>query len=235
MDPALGDFSTAVAAQLTEFINGRVREGWEFAWWPEATTIETRTVETTAGNFVGLDQTGQTAIGEVRRVWRRDPRSSTAPDALGFWMGEHGLQLGTDAPATVVVEFRKRPPEFSSTVWDTAATYAAGDLAYVAATGQCYLALQGGAAKNPVTETASWAVVEFPYVLANFVKRAAYADALLDDGQDDKAARNEENAYRLLWDAADIAEPQQGQYSRATVAAAPGGLDRDEFSGSGLV
>jgi hypothetical protein len=42
MDPTRGDFNNAVAAAMTEYVNNRIRQGWEQEVWPEWTLIEQR-------------------------------------------------------------------------------------------------------------------------------------------------------------------------------------------------
>ncbi len=174
------------------------------SYWTELTAID---------KFISLDQTGQTPIGEVFNVYRRNPRLYRNAGELGKGLSENGIQLDLDAPATVWVYFRSRPPLFDSTPWDAATSYVAGDVCYQPDDGECYRCIQAHSNHEPPAAS-YWEKVDFPYVLAPYVKHAAYADALREDGQNDKADREDDKAEKKLMKEIDKIEMQQGQTQR---------------------
>jgi hypothetical protein len=82
--------------------------------------------------------------------------------------------------------------------------------------GECYLA-KGATTGNVPTNGTYWTKVDFPSVLASWVKRAAFADGLKDQKQTDRAAEELTEALGELQEAASRALEQQGQYERASV------------------
>jgi len=129
--------------------------------------------------------TGLTEIGEVEQISRSDPRLTKYVTLLPFSPSADGIQVESDAPSLVYVKFRRRPGRFTSLTYNALTTYAADALVYYPPTGECYRALNSTTGNLPTT--ANWERVEFPAFLELFVKLAAYADALKDDGQLEKA------------------------------------------------
>lgn len=208
IDPAEGDYTDSFVAAVAESVNLRVREGWEWTYWPEWTLTEERTPD--ANNVIEYEQAGETVIGEIFGVSSVDPGEQAARWVTWRPTDEGILITAETVPDPAYVKFRQRPPEFSGEEWDATVTYAVGDLVYVDDARGCFRSIQAGMNQDPETETAYWTAVEFPYVLANFVKRAVYADMLQEDGQDDKAQRQESRAYAELLRAVDVVEEQQG-------------------------
>lgn len=255
-----GDVPVADQLRHGEFAAQRLREGWEYEYWPEWTVIEQRRfrAEWTAtsyaagaevwhagtdlywqaaesvistdvpgasakwvelvsfARYVGLDQPGLTPIGEVRALYRQNPRVSTRPGELPYNMVDTGVQPVSWTGTSVWVEFRRRPPVVSGREYDPARAYVAGEVAYYATAGECYEA-KGATTGNLPTNATYWARVEFPYVLAEYVKRAAAADALRAGGGHDKADAEEAKAYTHLLQAAHTATASQGQFPRVAV------------------
>lgn len=169
--------------------------------WSELTSFE---------RYVAYQQTGKTKLGEVFGVWTKDPRVNRAPGELGYDLNEKGVLVDFDAPATVWVEFQLRPAEFTSVPWAAATAYVADNLVYLDSTGEVYRALQASTNQTPPNAT-YWAKVDFPYVLAPFVKAAGKADVLREEGQEDAAIRQEGRAGKLLMDAYDNLEMRQNR------------------------
>jgi len=273
VDPTTGDFTDAHAAAIAAFATSRIREGWEWDYWPEWTLCERRQYRPSydagepyglaaevlyddnyyyslqaanTGNtpdtadtwwklvsdvaadvdedyefdrYVDTDQTGETAIGEVRSVSSRNPRVSNFPGNVAFSISSNGVQPSSLAPNRVWVQFRMRPPEYSTSEWASGTAYAIGDVVYVDSTGQCYMAVDASTGEDPTSATDYWTVQDVPFVLVNFLKRATYADLLVEDGQESKAEKQENRAYAFLADAWDVTIGQQGQQDRAEVIA----------------
>lgn len=162
--------------------------------------------------YVELEQTGQTKIGQVWNLFKENPSTSRTPGELGFDLSNHGIEPVVGAPNRVYVHFQLRPPEFTSTPWDSAATYEVDDLVYYPTTGECYIAILAGSNKNPEIQTTYWRKVDFPYVLAEFAKLYAVADSLNEEGQTDKAKAMRADAYDKLMDEFDNLEMRQDQH-----------------------
>lgn len=216
MDPAR-DLTFPQAATLTEYIQTRFDEAVGFEFWPELMATEERTVD---GNKVfAYEEVGKTDIGEVANVALRNPRQSRAPGYMPFEPCANGIQLAPEAPATVWVTFRVRPATWTSVPWTaaTAASLVLGAVRYYPVTGECYVSLEAGNVAVPGSDATKWVKVDFPMVLAPFVKRAAAADRLGDQKQQARKATELAQAYQDLSDAAEQATSQQGQFSRIEV------------------
>lgn len=167
--------------------------------------------------YISLDQPGFTAIGQVKRVCKRDPYVyPKTPGEIPFRISGKGIQLKQDAPGLVYVEYRQRPPVFTSTPWSSTAAYVTGNVTY-GSDGNGYLALQNSANQNPVTQAAYWQLIPFPEVLATSVKRFALSDAYRDQKQNDRAKEEEEAAREELQDVWDAEVASQGQWASAAV------------------
>lgn len=174
--------------------------------------------------YIAYEQTGQTKMDEVQAVNRRDPRVwpgrefpvPFAPSADGIQIRDH------TAPGVVWVTFRLRAPQFTSVLYSAVGNVAVNDLRYWPAasggTGEVYSAVQAQtpAAQNPANAV-FWSRVSFPDILANFVKRAVFADALSDQKQQDRKTNELETAYDELAEASDRALSAQGVFARAAV------------------
>lgn len=207
-NPADARFYQCIVAHTT----GAVFDGTKFG------------VLTPFDRYVAYEQTGQTKMDEVKAVTRRDPRVWPGrPCGVAFAPSADGIQiLDHSAPGVVWVTFRLRPPQFTSVLYSAAGNVALNDLRYwpsgSGGTGEVYQALQAQtpAALNPAT-AAYWSKVSFPDILANFVKRAVFADALSDQKQQDRKTNELETAYDELAEASDRALSAQGQFERAAV------------------
>lgn len=181
------------------------------AWWTPLTEFS---------RYIDLEQTGKTPIGEVVEVWTTQPYLSPSMDrVVPFRIGADRIELDPIGLLSAWVEYRIRPSEMSATTWSGATAYAKGDRVYLASTGQTYLALAGSTNQLPSTATSFWSVEPMPYILAPYVTHAAYADALREDGQHDKARAERGEAESLLEDEMDKLNLQQRQTARAYVRA----------------
>lgn len=165
--------------------------------------------------YIAYEQTGRTPMDAVKSVNRRNPRTSPDnPGRLNFVPSNRGIQVQSVAPNVVWVEFRERPPVFTSTPWRTGHAYDQGDLVYY--NGDTFLSLLGDN-DAAVDGISNWARVPFPAILAGYVKRAAFSDALSDQKQQDRKRLELGLAQDELADALDRELDAQGQYERATV------------------
>lgn len=169
-------------------------------------------VVTDLNRYIAYEQTGKDAFGEVFAIYAADPNLNVRPKVIPFRLSTAGLQLGPGPwPNSVWVEYRQRPSQFTYALVDTAGTYAVGDLVYSAAQRDCFKAIAADAPGDELTDAAQWTRVPFPLVLANASKIAAYADALREDGQLDKAMIEENRAAKILEDEMEKIVVQQSQ------------------------
>jgi hypothetical protein len=117
------------------FINLWVRRLWDKVDWNEWTTVEERTP---VDHVVYYEQDNKTPLGRVLKVFLNDPLSTNAPVDIPFRLTDQGVHCGYEHGATVWIKFIQREPQFTSDLWNPARTYNAGELAYLAETGECY-------------------------------------------------------------------------------------------------
>lgn len=165
---------------------------------------------TSFARYIALEQTGKTVIAEVDFICRNDPDlNPTRKGEIPHTITNLGVVPLATTGTRVYVRFRKPVPQFTSTEWDAAETYAIGDLVYDDDSGDCYKAIQAGT-NHAVTDADYWERVEFPARLKNFVTIAAYADALRGDDQTGKAIAESRNAELALVQAHDAVFGGQG-------------------------
>lgn len=183
--------------------------------------------------YVGYCQPGKTPLGRIEGVYLRDPNVATRnPGKIPWRKSTLGVQVNIRAPGQVYVKFSLREPVFTTVPYSSTFAYTgAGELVYVAgplnanATGNCYTSIKAGTGQSPTAVNSTyWALVQFPLVLSNFVKRAALSDALRDLKQQDRAALEEERAKQELSDAVDREIQSQSGSERASAQTYGSGL-----------
>ena len=155
-----------------------------------------------------------TAIGEMLGIYRSDPRANAdsvvslayTVDGTGIWVHD-SLRGGQ----TNWIKYRRRPPMFTLVAWSAGGSYTLGDVVYVASTGECYQAALSSAGAEV------WVKLDMPYILQDFVVRAAAADYLREQGNEDRAEREEAAALRKLVEQHDKTFLQQGQAMRMAI------------------
>lgn len=173
---------------------------------------------------LAFDQSGETAIGEVKAIWDCDPRYVMNAARVGGGRGpdyrrrsDYLQVLGT---ANVVFpEFRKPCPQFSGAPRDEAETYDAGEQLYDADTGDYWTAVESIAAgESPTTDPDKWERVEFPWYLAEYVAQSAYAMLTNAEQESPENFTVQMTAgYPLLLAEVDSIERQQGQTRQLNV------------------
>ncbi len=165
--------------------------------------------------YVDYEQTGQTVISRVKGVSTRSPLVfPTKYGPLAFSKSDAGVQVGPDAPEVVWVQFQAIPPVFTSTPWAASTGYAVGDLVYNG--GETYRCTTGHISTSTFDST-KFTLVEFPFLLGDYVKRCAKAGSLEDLKLTNRAMVNEERAGRMLADLWDDEFPGQQQSDTARV------------------
>jgi hypothetical protein len=199
----------------------------------------------TAPFIIPTNQVTYNEIGTVFNVFAADPRSYTNPNSVGWEREQAGIILYPDRvysdstpygpllvqgtpipgqivgyngqfPTTVWIEYRIPYPGFATSYYSSSQTYEVGDLAFW--NNDTYKSLAIQSAASPTQSPTTWQIIGFPYVLSEFVKKAAFVDALIDDGQHEKGGLEEPKAYACLDREYDKQILQQGQQSFYTVS-----------------
>lgn len=178
------------------------------AYWGELVAFE-RSIDLEGGN-----QEDATAIGEIKAVWPKNPRTHENLERQLFELTDTSL-LVRGSLSEVWVEFRLRPNAFTGDVWASGA-FSVGDQVYYNTTGEYYVCIAGATTEVP-TDTTKWEKLDFPYILKDCVAQAAFADMLKATGKQSKFAVELQEARRLLQREFDKLERQQGQVSQLNV------------------
>jgi hypothetical protein len=176
--PLSGKYFWAKQASL-----GKIPEDWS-DYWKDVTTSLDRTMD--------LDQPGLEAIGDVRDVWKSNPR--TNPRAIAYRRDEWELTAGglyvAGAANSVWLRYRVECPQLFGQAWDETRTYAVGNQVYWQDSSQngdfwvCTAATAAG--ESPETNPAKWELVGLPSCFVSFLVQGMYADYLKRMGQNEK-------------------------------------------------
>lgn len=156
-----------------------------------AHTAASDTVDTTKAGvltpfarYISFEQFGRTAIGTIKGVHANDPR--VFPYRSGQYNqrlnGQGVVVITSNIPTQVWVEFRQRPPVFTTTPWVSGTAYDLDALVYHE--GGVFKSLVGD---NDDTLENTWAEVWFPDILQDYTKLAAAALASVDQKQTNRA------------------------------------------------
>lgn len=129
--------------------------------------------------YIALNQVGQRAIGEVMGLYAGNPRLNGASFMwpLNFRPSEKGIDfVPYGSGPTVFVKYRPPPSAMTWKPWDATVVYNQRAVVYSPERGNCYRALVKNVG-TPVTEAGFWTLQPVPYVLGEFIKYAAAADA----------------------------------------------------------
>jgi hypothetical protein len=184
LDPTL-DLPTDLARAYVSFINAWVRRLYPNFDWPEWTLIEQRTPD--ASHYVDFAQAGKNVIGQVMKVYLVDPSTVQAISDIPFKLNASGIHVGFNHGTNVWIKYIKAAPAYTWAPYSSTATYAKDGLTYDPTSGNCYLSLQNANTGQALSNATWWALVPFPLDLVELVVGGAYADALREDGQTEKA------------------------------------------------
>lgn len=192
MDPTANgaeDAWTLASVELTEMLNSIYKLAWEYWPWPDATEIREETPEAhpTVANALYVPRSTVTrTLMDVFQVWDRDPRADQSARPVGFREAADGLYFFSTA--SVWVEYRGACPEFTSTAWVTATTYAVNELVYFT-DGHVYRCLIAHTSGVFATDLAAnkWVVVTLLACLAEPTKQGVIGLWREADGQSGRA------------------------------------------------
>ena len=170
----LANVSAAVQLQYAERLTTALRYAWNWAEWPELQRTRERTP---SSGLVTWEESGQPDIGTVYGVTIDDPNTTKNPRPADWRYDANGqgIRVFNLSSGTVYVRHSRKAPELTTTAWASGTTYGTGDVAYHAATGQCYESLQSSNTNQAVTETSWWRVIEIPHVFRVALPRGADA------------------------------------------------------------
>lgn len=185
---------------------------------------------------VAWDQTGESVIDTVFDVYATSPFTAQNPPLLGYTLNGEGIQLinATPYPNTyyvngvaqssnyglvpanpVFVYYRKSCPRYTGDEYSATDTYAVDDQIYfTSSTGygdyyKCVVATTAG--QSPDTTPDSWELLPLWDTFFEYTVFQTYADWLISDGQQDKAAGMYSIAQSKMDDQLDKLERQSGQ------------------------
>jgi len=181
--PVLG----SQAAALADYIETSLSDVWALYDWPDVTLTESRTP---VGSDITYRVAGENTIGQILRITDFLPSSTRLVQTFSFADNDDSATI-TDARYTadteVQVKFRRPEPRLTSTAFAAGTAYSPGDVVYYEATGDCYLCIAATTGNLP-TSTTHWERQSIPSIFSAYIRAAAFAHTLEEDGQYDKAA-----------------------------------------------
>jgi hypothetical protein len=190
------NFPSDLATVYTNCINIAYKKIHDRFDFPDLVTIEQRTPD--SNHYIGFEQVGLSAINRVLKVYPRDPRVTYPPMDMPFRNDANGIHVGYDHGTTVWIRYVKPAPRFSAQLWSSAGNYNKDTPIYdgpiPGQSGDVYKALQGPPNTNhpPISSPTWWELILIPESIHDLILRYAFAEALREDGQFDKAAQEEQ-------------------------------------------
>lgn len=223
----LGDFTTWIASattgekrNITHTVNRHLRRAWEARFWPDLTVLQERDVDATGDHpVIPFAQSGEVNIGLVQDVHTANPfLADSGAATIGFTLTNSGVSFpgGTDEDS-LWIRHLLRVPEFTLTAWDSGTAYTAGQVAYLASTGECYECIVSNTNQTP-TNTAYWTIQRIPHFLYDATHAAACGDLMASrkpEASEYWQGTSEKLLYRLIQQL-----PMQTQGSSAAVRVA---------------
>ena len=206
-----------------DLMSRRIKYAWQAAKWPETCVTEQRTVTQSGGdegNYIALNQAGETEISEVFAVWNKSPKSNQDNVDLTWFLSENGIQIA-EANTTAYVWYRKVNPTLFGEAYSQNNTYSAGQQVYDTTVTNFYTAtdtIPSGSDNSPATAPANWALVSIPVIFQDYLIRGTYADYLRHNGELDRARVAEADARDVLDHELLKLHTQQGQTTQIDVA-----------------
>ncbi len=187
--------------QLCDFISDRLQKAYEADWWTALSPIIEKAVsgDATTGYYVpkavipsgaGAPASGVSLVhmDAIRWITTLNPAVARRPKALPYRLSDRGIELPTDAPATVWIQFRLAPPRVTiTTTYSGAASYGRDALVYDGSA-HCYRSLQDSNSGNALSLKVYWEKQHIPALFLRYVARGVRADWLRLQGDSQQAA-----------------------------------------------
>lgn len=207
---------------IRDLASRRIKFAWQSAKWPEVCVTEQRTITQSGGdegNYIALNQAGQTEISEVFEVWNKSPKANQDLIKLTWFLSENGIQI-SESKTTAFIYYRKVPVQFLGDLYSQSTSYSSGDQVYDNTIGNFYTANQSvasGSDNSPNAQSSYWDVVSVPMVFKDFLIRGTFADYLRHNGELDRARVAERDAQDVLDHEILKLQQQQGQTTQIEV------------------
>lgn len=169
---------------------------------------------------VPYEQEGETKLGAVLEVWDKHPLIYNTASPIKYVLMPDGVRV-IRGPSAVWIEFRERCPLWTGKLFDPAGSYDPGDQVYFSSPvtpGNFYDCVAGtSAGQDPESTPAAWSRSMIPQVFQRYLERGGYADWLISEGENDRAAAENGAAKEMLADQAFVLRAQQQQEQRTIV------------------
>lgn len=215
IDPTLPEHSHK-SAMIADMMNDALGDAWTFYPWPDVVLTQERTPTGSPAKTINYIATGATTIGEVLNVYRDDPSDVVRPLEYDFTTTDTTAVVSDDdytAGSKVWVRFSIPVPALTISPYNNATAYAAGASVYYQ--NECYKA-RATTTGNLPTSTTHWDKQEIPEFLADYLKVKTASMLLFAEGQDQRAALQEQRSENALVKAMDDFWLRRGKTHRWT-------------------
>jgi hypothetical protein len=176
------------------------------------------------GLYIDYNQLGQLSFDNCMGVYLDNPQQTLYPRPVSWLPSIRGVELPEFAgPSTVYMVYRQSYPGLGKVLYTdytwTGTSADIGRIIYDPITGQSYKSLVVSPGST-FTNVTNWQLLQFPYVISEYVKTAAHCDWMVTDGQVDRAEIEYKRADLALANAFDKQESQQGLIRRFDVVGA---------------
>lgn len=181
---------------IRDFVSMALADAWEMVPWPDVVVIEERTIP---GGVLSHVAVGYTEIGEILGVYNANPRVTRMVKEYDFITGNEETFL-PQGPASAFIEFRKRCPRLFGEPYSAATSYVATTDQMYFTDGNFHGCIVGTVpGDTPVTQPASWAVVQIPWIFREFLAFEAVSHYIGGtDGQTEKMGVYHQKAVDAL-------------------------------------
>ena len=223
------EITYATFSQLRDFASNRLKMAWEHDKFPDLMRLEEVTVTHDEVNSIYYF-VKPSHIGEIFNIWYQNPQATSRARSIAYKITatdtDERVILGELYGGSVFVEYRIIPPELSGSLWDNTTTYYAGSQVYFDSgsnTGTLHPVVGKPYSANfytclllnnnhiPEQNPTVWSKVKIPYIFAQYISRAVFADYLRSEGQFDSSQVAEAEAMHFLDLEVDKVVRQQGQ------------------------
>jgi hypothetical protein len=151
------------ARRFAEYITAACKLAWEYYPWPDAMILNSESVidhPTMTGAKYIPKVTALRTIGTLNGLYTANPLSDPNARQLTVTKRADGYYLPAGSTvATVWLDYRPAPPEYSSTLHVLANTYTVGAIVWdKAGTGHVYKAIAAVSANTALTDATKWLV-----------------------------------------------------------------------------
>ena len=154
---------------------------------------------------------GKNPIGTAFGAWSKNPYEDATRMRVQYIVSSRGLEFtATSNLAFVWLLYRIPYPGVGRDEWSASATYNTGD-AVIDGEDTYICSVDGTVALEPSLTPDNWMLFRIPWPFKRYVTQAAFADALVTDGQNEKSGTELAKAFSYLQEAFDIQSLQQGQ------------------------